>query len=90
MIALLLATDDELPPLAPHSAFLIVGIILLFWVHTRVSIIRRHLERSGPDAAPPPRAWGWLQFLAAQDWFGPVVFLAAGSLGAALVLTWPA
>lgn len=85
-----LLADDGLPQLAPHSAFLIMGLVLVFWLYARISIIRRQLERQGPDSPPPPRAFRWMVGLARLPWLFPVLFVLASGLGAALVLTWPA
>lgn len=84
-----LLAEDGLPKLAPHSAFLIMGLVVVFWLYTRVSIIRRHLDREGPDGPPPPRAFRWMVGLAGASWLFPALFVLACGLGAALFLTWP-
>lgn len=80
-----LATEPvDLPPLPLHSAFLLAGIIFVWWIHLKVSLVRRRRAQGTPSSAP-----AWQRRLA--DWraTGPLLLVLAIGLGVALVLTYP-
>ncbi len=73
------------PPPSDATFVALIGLVLLFWVGARVNILRRQMERTGPDGAAPAGA-AWLRWLARWPWTYPVIGLVAAGFVAAVLL----
>ena len=74
---------EELPDLPPPTPFLLALLMITWWLHLRIGILRRQALR-GPDE-PPVRTWGWLRWLSEQPWIGKALATVALLLVAAIV-----
>ena len=59
-----------------------VALVVVFWLGTRIVILRRRQALRDPEDPPVP-AWPWLRSLAATPWILPTLLVLGAVLAAA-------